>query len=161
VADAKTEVAPATGGQAPAPSPLATWGLDRVVLDYVGLSLTGKDDERSRRNLARDMGEMATELAGPNPSAAVRILAETAAICWAELRRAEIVYIGGSHGSRTIDQADHQQRRIDRCHSRLMRTLRTLAQVRRLERDAPAVQVNVMQAVNVGGPAPGPARGNG
>jgi hypothetical protein len=34
-----------------------------------------------------------------------------------------------------------------------MRTLRTLAQVQRLERDAPAVQLNVMQAVNVSGPA--------
>jgi hypothetical protein len=114
-------------------------------------SITDKDDAETRRSLYRDTRAMASELAGPEPSPAVLMLAETAALCWAELRRAEIIFIGGR--DRTIAQADHQQRQIDRCHSRLLRTLRTLAQIRCLERVAPAVQVNVMQAVHVGSPS--------
>jgi hypothetical protein len=151
------DIAEAPRGARPAApaSPLARWGLDRIATEFFGNSLTREDDEASRRNIARDLRAMAAELAGPDPSPTARLLAETAALCWAELRRAEVTYIGGT--DRTIAQADHHQRRIDRCHARLMRTMRTLAQVRRLERDAPAVQVNVLQAVNVGGPgAAGP-----
>lgn len=153
--DATTDVMPTVEGRAPAilPSPLERWGLDVGAMDFLARSLTSPEDESSRSHLMRDARDMATELAGPNPSPTVRILAETAAICWAELRRAEISSL--STVERTIAEADYHQRHVDRCHARLMRTLRTLAQVRRLECDAPAVQVNVMQAVNVGGPVSG------
>jgi hypothetical protein len=54
----------------------------------------------------------------------------------------------------TIIQSEHQQRRIDRTHRRLMSTIKTLATVRRLA--VPALQINVarqqVNQVNVGDP---------
>src|SRR5688572_306235 len=109
-----------------------------------------KATKETKQNLRRELDEAAAGLAGPDPSPAERMLADTAALAWFALRLHEAQYAGGanSESGLTINQSEHSQRRIDRAHRRLMATLKTLAAVRRLA--VPALQINLArQQVNV------------
>jgi hypothetical protein len=108
-----------------------------------------------------DLDRVAAELAGPDPTPAERMLAETAALSWFALRLLEVHYVNGATSEQgfTFAQSEHSQRRVQRAHRRLMATLKTLATVRR--RVVPALQINLArQQVNVAGglasaPSPG------
>lgn len=121
------------------------WARDRLI-EWS----SRKGDTKTQEGLARELDEFAADLAGPTPPSPVeRILIETAALCWYALRLAEGHYAGraASKDGFSLAQSDHAQRRIDRAHRRLLSTLKTLAQVRRLA--VPAVQINVArQQVN-------------
>lgn len=129
--------------------------LDARVMDSwaVGVLIdcaAGKEgSERTKEALRAELGEIATDLAGPSPTPVERVLARTAAISWFALRLHEAQYAGGEagKGGMTIRQSEHAQRRMDRAHRRLMSTLKTLAAVRRLA--VPALQINLArQQVN-------------
>jgi hypothetical protein len=103
----------------------------------------GKGNEQSKEGLKAELDELTAELAGPTPTPIERVLAETAAISWFALRLHEAQFAGcaTSEGGLTIRQSEHQQRRIDHAHRRLISTIRTLATVRRLA--VPALQINL------------------
>ena len=123
--------------------------MDRWVSDcLVRLAAGTADDAKgTRQRLHRELNQVAADLAGPSPSPVETMLCRTAAICWQALRAFEAEYAGRSANGLTLSQADYHLRRIDGAHRRLMRTLRTLAAVRRAA--IPAVQINVAsQQVN-------------
>jgi hypothetical protein len=96
----------------------------------------------------RKLAEVRDELAGPNPTAIERLLAERAAICWFLVHRYESVYANAK--DLTIRQGEYHQRRIDRAHKRYLSALKTLAAVRKLA--LPAIQVNIArEQLNVAG----------
>jgi hypothetical protein len=112
-------------------------------------------DQASGSNLAireaaeTKLAKVRAELAGPNPTAIERLLAERAAICWFLVNRYESVYALAK--DLTIRQAEYHQARIDRAHKRFLSALKTLAMVRKLA--LPAIQFNVAeQQINVSGP---------
>lgn len=144
------------------PANLDGRALDRWARDSLVKLATGpKGGADGRARLNREIDGFASELAGPAPSAAERTLAESAALDWAFLRFAEanLAYGLGAEKPFTMAQSDHAQRKCDRAHRRLLRTLKTLATVRRLA--LPALQVNIgAQQLNVAGLAP-PTREGG
>jgi hypothetical protein len=121
------------------------WAVGRLI-DWAG----GKDgNKKTKASLREELCDLATELAGPSPSPAERVLAETAATSWFAFRLHEAQYAGSvkSENGMTLAQSEHAQRRIDRAHRRFLSTVKTLAAVRRLA--LPAVQINVArQQVN-------------
>lgn len=93
--------------------------------------------ETSRRVLA----EKRRELAGPNPSPLERALADRLAFALAET---DYLAEWRARGDEmTVAQAEHFERRYSRAHSRSMSAARTLAVVRRLATNMPAVAVQV------------------
>ena len=84
---------------------------------------------------------MREELAGPEPSALERLLAERIVACWLQLQCADLVY-GQNLGEMTIAQGEYHQRRLDRLHRRYLSSIKTLAQIRKL---GPAVQINIAE----------------
>ena len=102
-------------------------------------------DPETCKAIAWDLESYARELAGPGPSPAVAALARTAALAHEATRRYEWRLSQQSSDGLTLAEGSYLQRAIDRAHGRLMKTLRTLAVVRRLESRLPlaAVQVNI------------------
>jgi hypothetical protein len=84
---------------------------------------------------------MREEIAGENPSALERLLAERIALCWLQLQYYEAIY-AQNLSTFTIAQGEHHQRRIDKAHRRYLSAMRTLAQIRKL---GPAVQINIAE----------------
>jgi hypothetical protein len=107
-----------------------------------------------RVELDAEILSYAAELAGPTPTPAERLLADVASLDWHALQTYQSQFASRVSSDRpfTIAQSDHLQSRIDRAHQRLMRSLKTLAIIRRLA--VPIVQFNLgHQQVNVAGPA--------
>lgn len=101
-----------------------------------------------REAIRRKMESLRAELAGPEPTPIERLLAERAAYCWLVVWQYE--HRLAREDGLTIRQADFHHRRIDAAHRRYLSSLRTLAQVRKL--DLPAVQINLGgNQVNVSG----------
>jgi hypothetical protein len=99
-----------------------------------------------RETVTRKMDELRAELAGPNPSAIERLLAERAVVCWLNLYQLEMSY--GSKTSKTLPPGNYYQKCIDRAHKRYLSALKSLVEVRKLA--LPAVQVNIARKqVNV------------
>jgi hypothetical protein len=125
------------------PKPLSGF-MDSWVADRLVESATVSDDEG--RVLHAEMQRCATELAGGNPTPIEAKLAETAAICWFALRLAEAQdrnLIGRAEESDEpvpVWLRDHDLRRIERAHRRLMATVRTLETVRRLAVSTDAIK---------------------
>lgn len=141
---------PATPGTATAPAPGGPRPLARFqsIVDDWAASTLAKDvasegsQPKSLQRLYRDVESHAEELAGPNPSPIECDLARTAALAWLALRYLEVAALGRT--GRTIPQANYDIHRLDRAHARYVGTLKTLAQIRRL--NGPTVQV-----INMGG----------
>ncbi len=96
---------------------------------------------------------MASDLAGPQPTAIERVLAGVAAKNWFTVRMFEALYAGESGGEYRLVVSEHDQRRIDRARRRLLASLKLFADVRRFA--VPALQINVArQQVNHVNPGP-------
>jgi hypothetical protein len=156
--DTTSTIAASGGAGSGAP---ARGGLDRAavlkrILDQVvkaALFPAPEGSELTSDRLAADMDSFARELAGPDPTPTERMLAEVAAVCWADLRINESVYLCNRQSPKIA--AIHQGF-VSRSHRRLMSTLRTLAVVQKLA--VPAIQVNVARRqVNQQLVAPPPA----
>ncbi len=79
------------------------------------------------------------ELAGPNPSAVEAALADVAVLAWADWCRC--VQKRETLEDCSIRLASYHDGRVDRAHKRLVRSLRALAAVRKV--DLTAIQVNL------------------
>jgi hypothetical protein len=114
----------------------------------------GKEGEKNTKSkLYDELDAVAADLAGPTPTPVEQVLADTAATCWFAFRMHEAHNAGCGTNGMTNSQSDHNQRRLDRAHRRLLSTLRTLATVRRLA--LPSLQINVarqqVNQLNTGG----------
>lgn len=87
------------------------------------------------------------ELAGPNPSAVERLLAERVALCWLDCHYAEYREVAAE--PTTFKQADFTARQRDRAHRRYLASLKALASVRKLP--IVAIQVNMGAGALPGG----------
>ena len=128
------------------------WAIDK----FIDWGAGRKGNEKTKQALREEVNKFASDLAGQSPSTIELVLARTAAISWLMLRLHEAQYAGcgTADAGMTIIQSEHQQRRIDRTHRRLMSTIKTLATVRRLA--VPTVQINVarqqVNQLNAGNP---------
>ncbi len=89
--------------------------------------------------LMTKMKVLKTDLAGPTPTAVESVLADLVTIAWADwcrcLQHRECLE------DCTFRQATYHDQRADRAHKRLVRSLRALAAVRKV--DLTAVQINI------------------
>ncbi len=95
----------------------------------------------SKEFLRHQLESMRVEVAGENPSALERLLAERVVATWLQVQLFEVLYAVGMKGG-TLIQDDHRQKRLDRAHRRHLSAIRTLAQIRKL---GPAVQINIAE----------------
>ena len=104
-------------------------------------TFTKDEDLASKELLRHQLESMRVEVAGENPSALERLLAERVVATWLEVQLFEALYAAGMKGG-TFKQDDHRQKRLDRAHRRHLSAIRTLAQIRKL---GPAVQINIAE----------------
>lgn len=98
-------------------------------------------------SLVKESELLAENLAGPNPTPLERLLAEQISVNWLAVRTAEALQEAAVKVS--LDVMPLFQSRLDAAHRRLMTSIKTLAQVRRLQIPT-LVQVNIAeQNVNV------------
>jgi hypothetical protein len=84
------------------------------------------------------------QLEGPDPTALARLLTERIAVCWLQVQHADLV--ATRHGQQS--ESGIQQRQ-DRLQGQLLAAVKALAQVQKLLRPGPMVQVNIAQQVDV------------
>jgi hypothetical protein len=102
---------------------------------------TKDGDLASKEFLRHQLESMRVELAGGNPSALERLLAERVVATWLQVQLFEGLYaVGMKSGTLILD--DHHQKRLDQAHRRHLSAIRTLAQIRKL---GPAVQINIAE----------------
>ena len=105
--------------------------------------------------LTAKLAALRLELAGPEPTAVVRLLAERAALCWLDAHDWELRHNHAMRraGGLTPAQSEHYQKMRDRSQRRYLQALKALAQVQKM---GPAIQINVARNqlnVSGGGPA--------
>ena len=126
-------------------SPDLAWlfikGPARVAESALIDEMTEDGDLASKEFLRHQLESMRIEVAGENPSALERLLAERVVTTWLEVQLFEALYAVGMKGG-TFKQDDHRQKRLDRAHRRHLSAIRTLAQIRKL---GPAVQINIAE----------------
>jgi hypothetical protein len=111
--------------------------------------MTKDKDFGSKELLKRQLAAMRKEIAGENPSPLERLLAERVVATWLQIQLFEGLYAASMYKSMSIDQANYQQKRLDRAHRNHLSAIRALAQIRKL---GPAVQINIAeQQINTAG----------
>lgn len=106
----------------------------------------GADDLKAQEAASRYIRELRHELAGPNPDPLERALADRAALAFFDAdrldRRAALLdTVLQERDAWKPELVDHMDRRRSRAHARALAAARTLAVVRKLRRDVPAVAV--------------------
>lgn len=104
----------------------------------------------ARETLLAQVRKMRKELAGDDPSPLERLLANRIVLDWLHTYEADRQYTLKPGESRSLALSDFYAKQQDRAQRRLLRSIKTLAEVRKLLR--PAVQVNIAdKQVNVAG----------
>lgn len=103
--------------------------LNRAAGDHLLMREAGK----------RKLVALADEIAGPNPTALERLLADQIVLCWQHLRYVEVQWAQAR--DYTFREGEYYQRCLDRAQRRYLNAIKTLAQVRKL--GLPALQVNI------------------
>jgi hypothetical protein len=107
--------------------------------------------ESLKRGWAVMKDELGYQLAPPLE----RLLVEQVVLCWLHLNIVEIEYTGLIGQSPSPADADHWERRLSAAQGRYLRACETLARIRKLARNTPALQVNIAadggQQLNVAG----------
>ncbi len=91
----------------------------------------------SQEAIGRKLAALRRELSGPAPTPLECLLVEQIVICYLRLQIAESAYTAA-----TFTTAEHYEKRLSATQKRYLRSIETLARVRRLLK-LPAVQVNV------------------
>jgi hypothetical protein len=82
-----------------------------------------------------------------------QLLIQHAALCWLRLTLAELAYSSAMKGSITLTLGLHMEKRLTMAQRRFTRACETLTRVRKLSRNTPALQFNIVanggQQVNV------------
>lgn len=95
----------------------------------------------------KELEEMRTSLGGPHPTPLEALLVEEVVLCYFMLRRSQIHLADFTRGD--IADLNLREVRLDRAQNRFLASVRTLAQIRRLQIPT-LVQLNVAnQQVNV------------
>ena len=85
-----------------------------------------------------------------------QLLIQHAALCWLKLSLVELQYSYATKGSITLTVGMYWEKRLTAAQKRFTRACETLARVRKLARNTPALQVNIAanggQQVNTGKP---------
>ena len=106
-------------------------------------------DVLTREALKLKSEQLRRELLGPHPSPLERLMVERVVICWLQVSFHDSTEAGA--GDRSLRQAEFEMKRQESMQRRYLRAIRTLSEVRRLER--PAMQVNIAEnQLNVGCP---------
>ena len=119
-----------------------TWGDLAAIAQREWLDKIFEDQLLLRSAVKRELGELRTQLCGPDPSSLERLLVERILSCWLQVnyldaRSAQMV------SELTLAQSEQFQRLVDRAHRRFLAAIKSLAQVRRLL--GPTVQVNIAE----------------
>lgn len=144
------EIVPAVAGE----KTMDRW----VVRNLIDFAAGRNGTEHTKTALREEIRETADELAGPSPTPLERMLAEVVAVNWFALRLYDVNYLSSANNGEgmSFKQGEYLQRRIDRAHSRLMSSLKTLATVRKL--GVPALQINLARnQINMAGSHSGEA----
>lgn len=103
------------------------------------------DTPLHREAFARKIAKLRAELAGPDPSPLELLLIERVVNCWLQVHQVEML-LNVQENPRAVE---YFEKRLDKAHKRYLASIKTLAQVRRLQ--LPSVQVNIGQKqVNIG-----------
>lgn len=131
-------------------------GLPEIAQKLTGLQATAERNlfahysPGARETLITQLQNERKRLAGDDPSPLERILANRIALDWAASLEADRRCVLAPGESRTLALSDFYEKQAERAHRRLMRSTKTLAEVRKLLR--PSVQVNIAEKqVNVAG----------
>jgi hypothetical protein len=117
--------------------------LARAVEDRYLQHLTAPADELSREVYRRHLAWMRAELEGETPTPLERLLVDRVVACWLQAQHADKCMAGLEAEPHRLAQGEYHRQRQDRAHQRYLSAIKTLAQVRRLQR--PALQVNIAQ----------------
>ncbi len=110
---------------------LQCFGMTNAVRSFITTRSYGKEGLFSQLCSKRESELLAASLLGPNPSPLERLLAEQVSLNWLALRAAEMNFEVATE--MTFRDAYWRQSRVDAAHNRLMASIRTLAQVRKLQ----------------------------
>jgi hypothetical protein len=127
----------------------AFYSLQAVAENAVLRNISSSDSMRRIYRVQADT--MRKELAGHNPSPSENVLINRVVLDWLHAQASELMcqQYGNASGI-SLAQADFYQKQAERAQKRLLRSVTSLAQVRKLL--GPTVQVNVaQQQVNVAG----------
>jgi hypothetical protein len=125
-------------------SPDLAWRFTDVgrVAEWSLIQKITKEKDLSSKELIRfQLESMREEVAGNNPSALERLVAERVVASWLQVQLFEGLY-AQNVGNLSMKQADYYQKRIDWAHRRHLSAIRMLAQIRKL---GPAVQINIAE----------------
>ena len=146
-------------------------GLWRVAGDLAhtaAMSIVGKMRAYPlvAESLKRGWDVMKDELGYQLASPLERLLVEQVVLCWLHLHAIELEYTALIGASSLSPDAGHWERRLSAAQARYLRACETLARIRKLARNTPALQVNIAadggQQINVAGDSfPSPSRREG
>ena len=103
--------------------------------------ITKDEDLASKELLRHQLESMRVEVAGENPSALERLLAERVVATWLEVQLFAGLYAMGMKNE-TFSQGEYRQKRLDGAHRRHLSAVKALAQIRKM---GPAVQINIAE----------------
>jgi hypothetical protein len=115
-----------------------------VRVEQAWMELLAGPDLVAQEILTRQLQTLKRELEGPEPTPLERLIIERIAVCWLQVQHADLVATRHGQQSET-----GMQQRQDRLQGRLLAAVKALAQVRKLLRPGPMVQVNIAQHVDV------------
>jgi hypothetical protein len=104
-------------------------------------TFTKDEDLASKELLRHQLESMRVEVAGENPSALERLLAERVVATWLEVQLFAGIYAMGMKNE-TFSQGEYRQKRLDGAHRRHLSAVKALAQIRKM---GPAVQINIAE----------------
>lgn len=126
---------------------LQALGITKTVRQSIAKGAMSEDMLYSQYSLLRESELLAESIAGPSPTPLEELLATQVSIDWLALRCAEA--LAESAGKQSLELRNRYQPRLESAHRRFMKSVKTLAQVRRLQIPN-LVQVNIAeQNVNV------------
>ena len=113
-------------------------------VEQAWIALLAGPDVVAQELLVRQRQTLKQDPPGPQPTPLERLLVERIAVCWLQVQHADL--IATRHGQQSVTWV---QQRQDRLQGRLLAAVKALAQVRKLLRPGPTVQVNIAQHVDV------------
>lgn len=106
----------------------------------------------TRALIRHEADELRRSLAGPDPTPLERLLCDRVVCCWLQVMYAEREVAWRSKPGTSWRESQYAERQLERSNRMLLRAVKALAMVRRLE--LPALQVNIgekqLNQVNVG-----------
>ena len=117
-----------------------------VEVERTWMQLLTGEDLVAREILLRQLQALKEEVGGPASTPLERLLVDRIALCWLQVQQADLL------AARQVSQrAAWVEQRQDRAQARFLAAIKALAQVRKLLKPGPLVQVNIaQQQVNMG-----------